>query len=89
MKKELEALLTARLDLISEQTVNNGLQLSEHTNKLTNLEEKMTDMQEDVSDLKNGPVGQLNRYINHQIAKVTGGVGLFGLFLFIVTGGGL
>ena len=49
----------------------------------------MTDMQEDVSDLKNGPVGQLNRYINHQIAKVTGGVGLFGLFLFIVTGGGL
>ena len=85
--------LMARMDMIRDDVTDLKAEVrtanaahADHTQRLDRLEDATQHIQDDLTDIKNGPVYSLDRFITKRVAQTTGGLGIVGLCFALVFG---
>jgi len=90
--------IMARMDYIRDDVTDIRLNMADivgaigrHGEQLVSLEritgevaETMECVSKDIKDIKSGPVYGLDHFITKRVAQFTGGLGLFGVFLWTI-----
>tara|TARA_R100001594_G_C3934980_1_gene239148 strand:- start:329 stop:613 length:285 start_codon:yes stop_codon:yes gene_type:complete len=85
--------LMARMDMIRDDVTDLKSEVrqanaahADHTQRLDRLEDATECIQNDLTDIKNGPVYSLDRFITKRVAQTTGGLGAIGLLFALLFG---